>query len=678
MIPFGFGIVLMKMSTRLITRYTGALYTAPEQCRPRYDEFRDMFSEGQLRSKLWLSEELAKHIDLTQKSIAIAGSWFASLAFILLEDPKYKDLKITCIDIDKRCQDFLEYLPNEVERKSISGITKDMYEYSYIEDVVINTSCEHIPNLSAWLNKVPPGSLVVLQSNNFSAIKDHVNCVNSLDEFKAQAADHISELCYAGEINLGVYTRYMIIFKKKTKTDFSKTKKELDAVSPAFCVAKWKQATLHLHNGRTHSCHHPYPHAIDKAELISNPSALHNTKEKKKARKQMLEGARPSECQYCWNVEDLPGFKEDKIFSDRVTKSSESWAHPFIDEISKASPDANINPSYLEVSFSNLCNFKCSYCSPVYSSKWQEEIESHGPYQTSARFNNLEYFKSVGEMPLSNKEPNPYVESFWKWWPDLLKSLRVLRITGGEPLLNANTFKVLDYLEEFPQPQLKLGLNTNGCAPQKLMDQFVSKCSRLLKNRSVAGLHVFTSLDGYGPYAEYGRHGLSFADWLENINKILTEIPQSEVTIMCTTNIFSIPEFSKFLQIVLALKNKFPNHRVTCDTNILRFPHHQNLSIVTEDLKSSFDSSLDFMKANPVNLDQPNLKPGFSKFEINRMERLIQYLKTGPNSHEKISIQVARGDFYKFVTEHDKRRGTDFLKTFPLLKEFYEICRNSA
>ena len=83
-----------------------------------------------------------------------------------------------------------------------------------------------------------------------------------------------------------------------------KVKDKLDSVSPSFCTAKWLQVTLHLQTGFNHSCHHPQTHKIPLQEIENNPSALHNTEYKKQQRKMMLDGERPSECQYCWNVED--------------------------------------------------------------------------------------------------------------------------------------------------------------------------------------------------------------------------------------------------------------------------------------------------------------------------------------------------------------------------------------
>lgn len=202
------------MNTGLITRYTTALYSAPEACRPRYDEFRDMFSEGQLKSKVWLAEELSKVQDLSEKSVAIAGSWYATLAFILLEYTKNKNLNLVCIDIDKRCEEFARHLRKENESDLVKCVTQDMFRHDYKENIVINTSCEHLINLSDWLTLIPSNTTVVLQSNNLFAHPTHISCVKSLDEFKSQVAESLSAILFEGELNLGVFTRYMIIGRK--------------------------------------------------------------------------------------------------------------------------------------------------------------------------------------------------------------------------------------------------------------------------------------------------------------------------------------------------------------------------------------------------------------------------------------------------------------------------------
>ena len=121
---------------------------------------------------------------------------------------------------------------------------------------------------------------------------------------------------------------------------------KLNDVGPGFCLAKWTQVTMHLQLGHTHSCHHPSTHQSSLKELKRKPTALHNTNFKKRRRKEMLEGQRPAECDYCWNVED----NSDR-FSDRTFKSGENWSKPYMDEIKQLNWREDYNTRYVEVAF---------------------------------------------------------------------------------------------------------------------------------------------------------------------------------------------------------------------------------------------------------------------------------------------------------------------------------------
>jgi hypothetical protein len=65
----------------------------------------------------------------------------------------------------------------------------------------------------------------------------------------------------------------------------------------------------------------------------------------------MLEGKRPSECNYCWNIEDLNGIDQ---FSDRVLKSSETWSLPYYDQIIEGGFEKDFDAKVIEISFSNV------------------------------------------------------------------------------------------------------------------------------------------------------------------------------------------------------------------------------------------------------------------------------------------------------------------------------------
>jgi hypothetical protein len=82
------------------------------------------------------------------------------------------------------------------------------------------------------------------------------------------------------------------------------------------------------------------------------------------------------------------------------------------------------------------------------------------------------------------------------------------------------------------------------------------------------------------------------------------------------------------------------------------------------------EKTIKFMKQNKEG--RWNQFMGFSDFEVSKVQRLIDWIKadTGFDKHK------AMKNFYLFFSQHDERRGTDFLKTFPELKDFWEQCKN--
>lgn len=457
---------------------------------------------------------------------------------------------------------------------------------------------------------------------------------------------------------------------------FEKTRNKLNKVGCGMCLAKWTQVTMHLHNGMTHSCHHPTAHKIPLEEIALNPTALHNTMHKKLARKEMLEGGKPSECDYCWNIEE-----NSDAFSDRTYKSSEPWSAPYFEEITKGGWDKNYNPKYVEVAFSNACNFKCSYCSPMFSSKWAEEINQFGPYKTSTAFNNMELYKEQGTMPYLASQHNPYVEAFWKWWPSLYRDLHTFRITGGEPLLSKDTFKILDYIIETDTPNKKLSLciNSNLGVPEKLFNEFVNRIEKILDKELVHEFIIFTSCDTHGEQANYIRHGFDYKLFHERVDFLLDKFKTITIDIMSTYNALSVPGYKKLIEDVIILKERHHNpyrywgSSLLLDSSYLRWPNHQTVKILDKSWVQEIDEQaklVDFHEQMRTGLDGY----GFTDIEINKIKRIKDWLIA---EEDEESINKNRKDFYKFIREHDKRRNTDFVKTFPELEEFLAKCRVS-
>jgi hypothetical protein len=118
------------------------------------------------------------------------------------------------------------------------------------------------------------------------------------------------------------------------KSKFLRSAEQMkDELGPALCLAKWKQVSLHLQTGLTNSCYHPPLHMIDPEAIETNPAALHNTWFKKHQRQIMLQGQRPTECSYCWNMED-----QGKL-SDRHYRSGEPWAAVDFERIANSTGD---------------------------------------------------------------------------------------------------------------------------------------------------------------------------------------------------------------------------------------------------------------------------------------------------------------------------------------------------
>ena len=175
----------------------------------------------------------------------------------------------------------------------------------------------------------------------------------------------------------------------------------------------------------------------------------------------MLEGTSPAECSYCWAIED-----QGKL-SDRHYRSGEPWAIADFDKVTSQPWDQDILPSYVEVNFNHNCNLKCSYCSPQYSTTWEKESNEHGAWPTSTPHNDPAYFKGR-RKPIPHREHNPYVEAFWKWWPDLYPELKHFRMTGGEPMMDKNTYKVFQYVLDNPKEDLHLNVTSNFCPPKRI------------------------------------------------------------------------------------------------------------------------------------------------------------------------------------------------------------------
>jgi hypothetical protein len=449
------------------------------------------------------------------------------------------------------------------------------------------------------------------------------------------------------------------------KADAELAKSLLDNVSPTMCLAKWNQVSLHLPTGLTNSCYHPPLHEIDATKLEDNPAALHNTAEKLNQRQQMLKGERPEGCSYCWKMEDTGEM------SDRHYRSGEPWAMQDFTAIKQNPIDDRWTPRYVEVNFNNACNFKCSYCSPQFSTTWGKEIAVYGQYPTSPLHNAPEHFQGRNR-PIPHREDNPYVTAFWKWWPTLYKNLKHFRMTGGEPMMDNNTYKVFQYIIDNPKEDLHLNVTSNMCPPDgKLKNKYFDMVKKICIEEKVEHFMQFVSVDAWGKKAEYIRNGLEFNRMWDNVDEFLDRIPvRNSITFIITYNNLSVTSLDKLLEGILELRKRHSKtyQRVWFDIPLLRQPAWQQVTLLPESYQAIHQDNIEYMRENSGEEKGLHI---FKDFEIQKMLRNLIYWRKNAN----INTQNKK-NFYAFFNEHDRRRLTNFETVFPEMSEFWQECKN--
>ena len=439
------------------------------------------------------------------------------------------------------------------------------------------------------------------------------------------------------------------------ETDLEYKHRVIDPKSNSFCAAKWYNATIWLGSGMTTSCHHPLPHKVEEHEIKFNPKALHNTEQKKKERHMMQQGIRPTGCEYCWKIEDMG---TDAI-SDRVYKTV-LYSDEDLENAFKTPNTDDINLQTLEIAFDRTCQFSCSYCNPAFSSSWVKDIRNNGPY-TNLISDGRNHFTHVHDSNqlFDAKDINPYVDAFFKWWEsDLHKTLKELRITGGEPLMSGHTWKLIDWFKtNNEKSKTKLAINSNLGFDQEVLERLVSSTKGL-------SLDVYTSNESVFDQAEYIRDGLDWDQWVGNLEYLLDNKITTHV--MCTINALCLESLPEFLYMLVGAKEKWGKESINFTLNILRFPSFQSPLVLPDSIRTDYKNKLqefyNDVKDNPL----------LHQFELNHVVRLLDYLDIVKTPHsDTFDMPSLHNDFKEFYKQYDYRRGKDFNITFPTLSNWY-------
>ena len=175
------------------------------------------FNHKQIASKTWLCDCLFDTLGGTYRGIYVLGGWYGVLSALMVHDPRFAIERILSVDMDPDCAEVARALNARAAKEGrFEALTAAMETLAYdgadAPDLVINTSCEHVADLGAALRRMPLGTHLVLQSNNYRREPDHISCVDSLDEFKLQA--DLGTILFEGELATKNYTRFMLIGRR--------------------------------------------------------------------------------------------------------------------------------------------------------------------------------------------------------------------------------------------------------------------------------------------------------------------------------------------------------------------------------------------------------------------------------------------------------------------------------
>jgi hypothetical protein len=269
--------------------------------------------------------------------------------------------------------------------------------------------------------------------------------------------------------------------------------------------------------------------------------------------------------------------------------------------------------------------------------------------------------RSVEKFPYKHSDDNPYVDAFWKWFPEALPHLKVFRVTGGEPTMSKDVWKVLDYIYENAQPELSIAINSNLGTDPRLIQRLIDACNKL--EGKVKQIEIYTSCEAIGEQAEYIRDGLDYNYWMANCERVLSET-NANVAIMTTLNILSMTTFNDFIEDIMKLRityNKdLANNRIPLSVNYLRFPPHLQCTLLDIDTRISYANQYELTAKSWLKYDSPDKFARIYLEEYDQIQRFCEYLRGEDNTAKKY-----RADFVNYIKAYDIRRSKNFSETFP-------------
>jgi hypothetical protein len=226
--------------------------------------------------------------------------------------------------------------------------------------------------------------------------------------------------------------------------------------------------------------------------------------------------------------------------------------------------------------------------------------------------------------------------------------------------MSGYTWKLIDWFASNKgRSQTRLAINSN-LGSQVDID-------RLLSSTQDMAIDIYTSNEAVGTQAEYIRDGLVWADWINNVERLLRSGQFRGIHVMCTINALCLSSLDQLLDRIVKWKLEYGRDAISFTLNILRFPSFQSPLVLPDHLRTRYrDQLATFMVRHK----------GYSylhEHEWNHVQRLVDYLDVVKTPHsDAFEMPRLLNDFKQFFSQYDQRRDKDFATAFPELKEWYD------
>jgi len=408
--------------------------------------------------------------------------------------------------------------------------------------------------------------------------------------------------------------------------------------SETACLLKWAWSTVYLGQGTSSSCHR-----TDQAPIpADNFESFHNLPNKIRARQMMRRGEWPQEgCQYCEKIETAGGMS-DRQYQLHVGHDLDRTPTELFND-----PDTNeVVPTILEVYFNNTCNMACLYCGSHFSTKWEEENRRFGVFQ-QGRVN-------FGHNTEANPNYASMLADFWRYLDDKhrYKKIRYYQILGGEPFFQPEFDTSLEFWETHPNPELTFNIITNLKVAPRKFQAYIDRFGHMVATGRLKRLQITGSLDAWGPQEEYVRWGLDLAEWQQNWEYLLDK----PWVVMCVNTAITGLTIKTLPELVEKI-NHWNRQRDPWNPISFSFMSAMTPPEMVPDIFGPGVFEADFERILSAMPDQTPSDVSARE----HMQGIMKQITHRPRDQERID------DLKVYLTEIDRRRGTDWTALFPWL-----------